>query len=350
MRAVNALSMGDVSNAKGLMDTYTGDFKAELSALIAEQRQLDAESEESLEGDSVKDAMGALDKVGISINLDDVNSGKPAKSDKIYEDSAFLAYLGTIAYAANGDSVHAQDFANVLKAFGSGIDVSEDIEVPTGKGRLDVVALSGTIGKRSENAKEFTVMPLIPIANVPLNFKIAYPVFDSSAQNHKIDGVKVTLSNGTQKNAVLVENFDEAVKMDVESKARGAYNRSIYRNIVKNSIGVATSIVSLGAAKKVVDESSGNKIKAMAAAKAYDATLAGVNTALSAVIDAEKADVRQGSYFPHKASAAGFTVEPGTYSVKVEYLSGSSVVDTKEYSNIVVDAGKPTIVCSSCEK
>ena len=55
-----------------------------------------------------------------------------------------------------------------------------------------------------------------------------------------------------------------------------------------------------------------------------------------------KADVRQASYFPNKASAAGFTVAPGTYSVTVEYSDGTKDV----IQNISVVAGKPTVVVS----
>ena len=83
----------------------------------------------------------------------------------------------------------------------------------------------------------------------------------------------------------------------------------------------------------------------------YAATVAGLNAALNAIINAEKADVRQGSYFPHKASAVGFTVNPGTYSVKIEYLSkDGTVIETKEQGDISVVAGKPTVVVSSCGK
>ena len=63
-----------------------------------------------------------------------------------------------------------------------------------------------------------------------------------------------------------------------------------------------------------------------------------------AVIDMEKADVRQAAFFPNKASAAGFTVEPGTYTVTVEYTNGKTDV----IENVAVKAGKPTVVVSEC--
>ena len=354
MRAANALALGDVSNAKGVMDTYTGDYKDVIAPIVAEQKELAEQSEGCLESEEITGALATLRKVdgmaGVVTTIEEVvkvGTGKPAKSDKQYETSPFLSYLGTVIYAANGDAGHAADFASALKTDNARVDVSEDVAVPAGKGRLDVVALSGTIGKRTESGRP-TSMGTVPRANAPLMFKIAYPVFGS--QNHAISAVRVTLSDGTTKTATLVEDFDEAVKTDVAFKARGAYNRSIFRNITKSAATIPASIVAITGAEKTLGSAS-NPIQQKAGEMAYAKAMEGIKDGLTAIADAEKADVRQGAYFPHKASAAGFTVEPGTYSVKVEYLSGNnSVVETKEYNNIVVAAGKPTVVVSSCAK
>lgn len=343
MRAANAFALGDASNAKGVMDSYTGDYKDIIAALVAQEKELDEESEGSLESDEVKNALNALEQAGLPLDLKEVTSKKPQKyTGKNYDTSAFLSYLGTLAYAANGDADHAKDFASVLKTVNSAVDVSEDVSVPAGMGRLDIVALSGTIGKRSESANQFTV-GTVPIANTALKFKIAYPVFEK--QNHAISSVRVTLSNGNAKTAALVEDFDAAVAIDVAKKARRDYNRSVARNITKNSAAAVAGIGTVMGANAAMQKAN-NPLTA----KAYDAAILGLNKALDAIIEAEKADVRQGSYFPHKASAAGFTVAPGTYSVKVEYLSGNNVVETKEIGDVVVEDGKPTVVVSTCEK
>ena len=344
MRAANAFALGDASNAKGVMDSYTGDYKDIIAALVAQEKELDEESEGSLESDNVKNALNAMEQAGFSLNLSAVTSKKPQKyTGKDYDTSAFLSYLGTLAYAANGDAEHAKDFANVLRTVNSADDVSEDVSVPAEMGRLDIVALSGTIGKRSESANSFTVMEQMPIVNTPLKFKIVYPVFEK--QNHAINSVRVTLSNGNTKTAALVEDFDAAVEIDVKKKARRDYNRSVARNILKNS---AAAVAGMGAVMSA--DAAMQKANNPLTAKAYDAAILGLNKALDAIVESEKADVRQGSYFPHKASAAGFTVAPGTYSVKVEYLSGNNVVETKEVGDVVVEAGKPTVVVSTCEK
>ena len=321
MKAVDSFKMNNVPSAVGVMNDYTGNYKEEIAALVAQQKEIAQESEGLTESEKFKTAASALEKVGVNLPT----SGAPAVSKApIYEASPFLSYLGTLAYAANGDSVHANDFASVLASTNSKLDVSEDLAVPEGKGRLDVIALTGTIAKRTEGVNKFDFEKISEIIGAPVYFKMVYPEY----QSQKTDSVKsVTLSNGASGKIVLIEDFDEAVKNDVESKARSAYNRSLFRNVTKTSAVIAGAVGSVQAAK--------NDMAKNLAVKAFKASYA-------PIMDLEKADVRQASYFPSKASAAGFTVEPGTYTVTVEYSDGTKDV----IENVTVDAGKPTVVVS----
>ena len=356
MRAANALALGDVSNAKGVIDNYTGDYKDIIAPLVAAEKELAEQSEGCLQSDEIVNALNTLEQVasvapdiaGLVSNMRaiiNVQTGKPEKKEVQYEESSFLSYLGTVIYAANGDAGHAKDFASRLRALKPEVNVSEGVSVPAGKGRLDVVALSGTIGKRTDKSdtEELTSMGTIPLTPVPLNFKLAYPTYDPKLQNHAIDTVRVTLSDGQKGTATLIEDFDKAVAIDVAFKARGAYNRSLFRNITKSAATIPASITAVVAAEELRAKN------ALLGDKAYAKAIEGLTLGVNAIASLEKADLRQ-AYFPHMASAAGFTVAPGTYSVKVEYLSGGSVVETKELSDIVVEAGKPTVVVSSCAK
>ena len=203
---------------------------------------------------------------------------------------------------------------------------------------LDVIALTDVIGKRSEGSVEGDLGEVLPASNIIVRYKIAYPTFEP--QNHAINVAKVTLSNGDEKDFVLIEDFDEAVKKDVAQKASGAFGRSVFRNVVKNSAAVVGSYAALKAASDKVQENPKNPIPQ----KAYEAAVVGLNVALAEVVEMEKADVRQAAFFPNKASAAGFTVEPGTYTVTVEYTNGKTDV----IENVAVKAGKPTVVVSEC--
>ena len=336
MRLSSALASGQNDVANGIMKDYVGTFMDEIQALRALNEELANGSESALESDDFKNAEAALKKAGVDLGISKMTSGKPAKSAEKYDNSRFFNYLGTVAYAASGDFDHAAEFASTYKV--SDGFVKEVVNVPSGKGRLEVVAFSGTIGKRSEHENKNAVS----VAGANIYTKIVYPEFIPNA--HEISKVRVTLSDGTNKNASQVENFDKAVRIDVAQKARGAYSRSVFRNVVKNSASVAAII----AANQGLEKAGSNPLAAKAAQIAVDKA---VDAAVSAIVDTEKADVRQGVYFPHMAHAAGFSCAPGTYTVKIEYLNDKgSVVDEKTIENVVVESGKVQVAVSACER
>jgi len=342
MRLACAMGMDRDDIAKGIMNDYVGTFMQEIQELRAKNAQYEAEAEAALQSDEFKSAKEKLSSSGVDLSF----VPPPAKSDEKYESSAFFNYLGTLAYAISGDFDHAGEFAAVYKVQHS----KEITSIPAGKGRLEVVALSGMIGKRgdsSEGKEAVATMLPIPVLNktIPLYTKIAYPVFDKKAQVHNISSARVLLSNGASAPAVLVEDFDEAVRIDVAQKAYGDYNRSVFRNVVKNSI-VAASVIAAGIALNQAAQKS--PLAAAIAQVAFDAS---VDAAANAVANKERADIRQGFYFPNKASRAGFNVAPGTYNVTVEYLDASGkVVESKTIENVEVAAGKLSVRVSSCEK
>ena len=349
MRAVNAIGAGELDVAKGVIYTYTGDYKDVIVPLLAQQKEIEASCDKLLGDEKVSGAIGTLQALGVNVSMGSVSAQTPSKAKSVYETSPFLSYLGTVVFAANEDSDHAKEFSSILRTSAPKVDVSETVKVPAGKGRLEVVALSGTLGKRKEGVQELN-LGIIPGTIFPMKFKIVYPVFDISSQNHKITSVNVKLSDGTSRKAVVVENFDNAVALDVANKARGAYNRSVFRNITKNAASIPATVATYIAAKETLDHVGSNTFARLAAEIGINAATQGVRVALEAIVDAEKADVRQASYFPHLASAAGFTVAPGTYTVTVEYLSGNSVVETKKIENVVVKEGRVSVEVSSCEK
>ena len=336
MRLATALGNKQNDVAAGIMKDYTGTFLQEILALRALNEELEKEAEKSAESDDFKKAEAALKAANVDLGIAKMNSGKPKKSNEKYEKSPFFAYLGTLAYAANSDFDHAAQFASDQNV-GEGL-VGDVVNVPAGKGRLEVVALSGIIGKRSERAVQDSIT--LPIGGT-IYTKVVCPEFKK--QNHAVDSVRVTLAGEASKEANPIENFDTAVRIDVDQKAYGAYSRSIFRNVVKNSASVAGII----SANVALEKAGSNPLTAKAAQIAVDKA---IDAAAQAIVNSEKADVRQGEYFPHLASAAGFTVAPGTYAVTVEYLNGSSVVETKTIQNVVVEAGKVSVAVSACQK
>ena len=286
--------------------------------------------------------MEVYKKAGLSLDLGQFTA--PAKYKSSYETSPLMSYLGTVVYAANDDFDHAKDSSLMLKKDNADVDVADTVSVPAGKGRLEVLALSGTVGKREEFAT-----PLVQVCEaygIPVMFKMTYPQFNAANANHSINAVEVTLSNGETKVASLVEDFDKAVEDDVKSKQAGAYARSLTRNIVKNSVAIGSVV-----AADITRQKAPNDMAKNIAEAAYTAAVIALPKAMPLIIDAEKADVRQGEYFPHMASAAGFTVDAGTYTVTVKYLAkDNSVVAEKTIENVVVNNGKVSVTVASCAK
>lgn len=340
MRAVDSIQLDAIDSAVGVMNDYTGTYKDIVEAAVRQQKEL----EEAAEGksDDKEKALEVYKKAGLTLDLGQFTA--PAKYKSSYETSPLMSYLGTVVYAANDDFDHAKDSSLLLKKDNADVDVADTVSVPAGKGRLEVLALSGTIGKREEFATDLIFMG--NVKEVPVMFKLTYPQFNAANANHSINAVEVTLSNGESKKAAVVENFDKAVEDDVKSRQTGAYARSLTRNIVKNSAAIGSVI----AADEAINQVS-NDIAKKAAEIAYQKALEALPTAMALIIDAEKADVRQGEYFPHMASAAGFTVDAGTYTVTVKYLAkDNSVVAEKTIENVVVKNGKVSVTAASCAK
>lgn len=337
MRLSSALNSNQPDVANGIMKDYVGTFMDEIQALRQKNKEIAEESAKKMQSDEFANAQKNLAGKGANFSFGE----KPKISGKTtYENSPFFNYLGTVAYAVNDDFDHAEQFASTYSVS----NVKDVINVPSGKGHLEVVALSGVIGKRSDAGEGVDPVGIHFAINgtvVPLYGKVAYPVF--KPQEHLINNVRVTLSDGNWATAILIEDFDEAVKIDVNQKAPGAFSRSVFRNIVKNSAAVASVV----AADAALQNAKGNALTQAAAKIAFSVA---VDAAAKAVIGAEKADIRQGELFPHKASAAGFSVAPGTYTVKVDYYHDNAIVDSKTIENVLVKQGKVSVAVSQCTK
>lgn len=340
MRVVDSIQLDAIDSAVGVMNDYTGTYKDIVETVVNQQKELE-EAAEGKSDDKAK-ALEIFEKAGLTLDLGQFTA--PAKYKSSYETSPLMSYLGTVVYAANDDFDHAKDSSLMLKKDNADVDVADTVSVPAGKGRLEVLALSGTVGKREEFATDLVAVGAV--YGIPVMFKMTYPQFNAANANHSINAVEVTLSNGETKVASLVEDFDKAVEDDVKSKQAGAYARSLTRNIVKNSVAIGSVV-----AADITRQKAPNDMAKNIAEAAYTAAVIALPKAMPLIIDAEKADVRQGEYFPHMASAAGFTVDAGTYTVTVKYLAkDNSVVAEKTIENVVVNNGKVSVTVASCAK
>lgn len=388
--------------------------KGDVEGAGVEIRQLNDKQKEYLvkygewvsgSGDKDEGAEGGDEKAGkayemLKLNPTEFNSKRPAKPTNadIFRDSAAARYLSMLFYMMDKDAENAALDAKTLNAINGSFDTASELSIASGKGRLDVLAFANLIGRRGESRKIFgPVGPIfittttkdgkpVTMAVPPFDLEFAYPVYPAPTENQikaeildryadmvvaadssknlpetilkpgkteavpqapsAITTVKVVLADGTEKTLSLLEDFSYAVQQDVNTKARKAYNRAIPRSIIKKAAAVTAGSVALTA----VTPQPGQPVNPVSL-KLYHAAFAKLSAAVDAIDMTETADIRQVYALPGQAYAAGFELEPGSYSGKVQYLAADgSVVEEVPFENVTVKAGVPVLVESSSQK
>lgn len=327
----------------------------------------------------ITDADYAARFFGINVPALKAKSPPEATEADVFRDSATARYLSMVFMMMNGDGGNARVDSDVLAKLNPEFDTDSELAIPEGKGRLDVVAFSNIIGRRYEQAFYFpgdvlsgvlaagshvvgrgpsALIMLPPLADgveIPaFRIKFVYPNFRESAVPKKISSVRIVMDDGSvMQNLPLLENFNDAVAMDVRVRASKDFGRSVIRSLVKKMSAVAAGEATLAAAYRGLDNKNGRRSAGedILARIAYNVAYAGVVAAIEAVDLAETADVRQCRYLPGTANAGGVALAPGTYSFAVQYLdSGGRIVYEEKFNSVEVRAGKPVLVESTCIK
>ncbi len=328
----------------------------------------------------------------LSLDTNNVYKNTPAKPTEadIFRDSATARYL-SIVFAMMDDSVNNSWNINAdtrtFKALNPAFDIDSESQISDGKGRLDILAFSGLIGRRGERRiiigpfpgiqfpvnKHFVYIP-------PFDLEFVYPEFPAPQEVHKpyvapvigrgpsftiypgkneilpmspnsVDSIKIILEGGDslpQKeiNLSLLEDFNYAVRQDVNTKARNAYSRSVKRSMVKKFAAVAGATASLLAAENAI-----HKQENILTIGLYAGTYLTAAKAIDQVDKTETADIRQVYALPAQAFAGGIELSPGKYSFKVQYLSKKGdIIKEESFKDIEIQTGKTSLVESSCQK
>lgn len=346
MNSLCYFQMGDLTSAVNQLSKLSDTKLPEYRRLYGEV-SVDAPS---YSDDDFKTNSKTLSTYGVDSSVfSNAAPKKPGKED-VYQESALARYLSLILRQADGDKSQIDSDAMVLKSLVRDFD-SADANIPSDKGRLNVLALAGLIGKQTPGALYFpskSTYFFVPTGNplykaIPVQFKFVYPIYE---KKYTVSGVDVALNSVGTKKTVIIENFNNDLEKSVKLRAYKEYNASVARSITKKVSGIVAGIASIEASY-IGMKNVQNELLSAILETTFNALCLSTAAGLAAIDLTETPDIRQGEFFPETANAAGFTVPAGSYKGKVIYRFSDGTTCEKPFE-AEVTAGKPTLVVSSC--
>jgi hypothetical protein len=259
-------------------------------------------------------------------------------SNMEFHNSALARYLSMIMYRAEGRPDQAEVDRKLIESafmmqprlypFPAPKSIADEITIPQGKARLNILALTGRAPIKQEETSR------IWSPDGSFYYKLALPVMSEQFSRVQTIECRVVDSRGGiagREKLELLENIS-AIAMDTFKQRQSViYFRSVARSIAKSATGAIASSV----------------------AKEQDSLLGALFSLFSLVTTevSERADVRTSKFFPGKVSIAGITLDPGAYTVQVDYLSaGGSVLYEQTFNNVIITQNKLNLVESLCIK
>jgi len=244
----------------------------------------------------------------------------PDKKQVNFSNSALARYLGALFYQGAGNADAARiEFEQLNRAFTnkniyrhpipSAVDAARNI--PPGKARLNILSFTGLSPIKQETRTVFYLPFRHPILRIA-DFKL--PVLQRRPS--VITRIE-TVINGNKFNLELLEDMNAVVEETFNARFSNIVLKTYIRAIIKYA---AADIAAMETAKQ-----QGDMAGLLVAAAA--------RTALEL---SEGADTRMSRYLPGRAYIGGINLDPGTYSVIINYYNGSKLIAGAEYTDVNV--------------
>jgi hypothetical protein len=263
--------------------------------------------------------MNGLNKIGLRVNPQ-LPQGNPVN----FSNSALARYLSVLFYLddRNEDSARIE-FDQLKAAFTANSKVyynpiPKSIDgmrtIPSGKARLNIIGFAGLSPVKEE--KDFGLLaPLEPPFSV---MKLKLPVLKKRPS--AIKRIEVEVQGQGKFELELLEDMTAVTEETYNARFANMFFKTYVRILLKNA---AAAI----AAEQVSKKAGG---------------LAGLGAFVAGKVAAdasESADIRMGRYLPDKAYVGAIDLEPGTYTIKVNF--GRSI---KEFKDVNVKAGRINLI------
>jgi len=269
-----------------------------------------------------------------------------------FSDSALARYLSVIFYLANGNQDSARiEYARLQEAFASNGEIynhpipaaaSGMLEIPAGKGRLNVLSFTGLSPFKEEHvfignfgflALHAALNPLVPNGFESRELhrpRFRLPIMVES--NNVIDRVEVTVEGQGTFAMEPIEDIGRVVHATFNNRFVDMYFRTYIRVLMRY---VAADIAAAQAGSLAANNT--NALAGIAARKLA------VTAAIAASDALEGADIRMGRFLPNMARVGAIDLDPGTYDVTVNYYAGRRLLESEKRSVQVTPGGSNLI-------
>ena len=260
----------------------------------------------------------------------------PGQATVKFTNSALARYLSMLLYRSEGKADDARiDRDKVKLAFADQPSVytfplptslDDELSVPRGKARLNVMCFYGPAPIKTENDTRILLSPGNWV-------KIALPSI--TQRPTAVARVEVTLDSGQAFILEKIEDLGAAAAETFKQKATFIYFKTIIRSVAKTT----SSVLLEKGADKADDSGTGLLLNILSVGAQVYAEAS------------EQADLRISHYFPSKAAVGGITLDPGTYSFTVRYYNASNgLVYEERFQNVTVAAEGLNLTEAICIK
>ncbi|MDR1836583.1 MAG: hypothetical protein LBQ89_02885 [Treponema sp.] len=242
-----------------------------------------------------------------------------------FSNSALARFLAALFYQVEGNADSARiEFDQLNRAFTTNRNiyhhpvptaVEDARNVPPGKARLNVISFTGL----SPIKQEAYVIQYLPFQH-PILATAVFKLPRLINRPSVITRIEVVV-NGEKFDLELLEDMGAVVEETFNARYSNILLKTYIRTILKYAVA---------------------DIAAMEVTK-QQGELAGFLTAAAARTGleiSESADTRMSRYLPGRAYIGGVNLDPGTYSVIINYYQGNNVITRAEYKDIIVNPNR----------
>ncbi len=331
-------------------DVYINCFKAliyylqgSLDDALVEMRQAEIKIQDY--GRRQEEEETGLEKLVLAFTPDPFANLPKMDSQDFYK-TDLLAYLMMVLFREEGGDFTSINYNRLLKEFGEGskIFAADDMQVPQGMARVNMLAFGGQVALVEEQN--------VRASASNFSFNVAWPQILGTGDS-QIARIEVSCSNGDKFVLGELEDISLTAKQVSDLDVKTSYLRSFYRGYMKMQVATIAADKAYEVARQAANKASSSlgpfgNIAYNAAMKAADATR---KAALKGIDETEKADTRQCKYLPDSAYAGGLTLKPGTYDFTVTFYDGNNnVLNQQVFANKTISENAANIIMATCGK